>query len=41
MMLVLVLGNNFLVMFIGWRGGLCSYLLIGFYTDRLFDPQTG
>ena len=42
MMLVLVLGNNFLVMFIGWEGvGLCSYLLIGFYTDRLFDPQTG
>jgi NADH-quinone oxidoreductase subunit L len=34
-MLNLVLGNNLLVMFLGWEGvGLCSYLLIGFwYTD--------
>ncbi|HUU33281.1 MAG TPA: NADH-quinone oxidoreductase subunit L, partial [Vicinamibacterales bacterium] len=31
-MLLLVLGANFLVMFVGWEGvGLCSYLLIGFY----------
>lgn len=31
-MLVLVLGDNFAVMFLGWEGvGLCSYLLIGFY----------
>ena len=31
-MLVLVLGANFLVMFVGWEGvGLCSYLLIGFW----------
>ena len=30
-MLLLVLGDNFLVMFVGWEGvGLCSYLLIGF-----------
>ena len=31
-MLMLVLGSNVLVMFVGWEGvGLCSYLLIGFY----------
>jgi len=31
-MLVLVLGANLLVMFVGWEGvGLCSYLLIGFW----------
>ena len=30
-MLMLVLGDNFLVMFVGWEGvGLCSYLLIGY-----------
>ena len=34
-MLTLVLADNFLLMFVGWEGvGLCSYLLIGFYTDR-------
>ncbi len=34
-MLVLVLANNFLVLFVGWEGvGLCSYLLIGFYFRR-------
>ena len=31
-MLLLVLGSNYLIMFIGWEGvGLCSYLLIGFW----------
>jgi NADH-quinone oxidoreductase subunit L len=31
-MLVLVLGGNYIIMFIGWEGvGLCSYLLIGYW----------
>lgn len=31
-MLLLVMGNNYLIMFMGWEGvGLCSYLLIGFW----------
>lgn len=31
-MLVLVLGSNYVMLFIGWEGvGLCSYLLIGFW----------
>lgn len=34
-MLLLVLGGNYLIMFIGWEGvGLCSYLLIGFWFKR-------
>src|SRR6188508_1928402 len=34
-MLVLVLGANFPVMFVGWEGvGLCSYLLIGFWYKK-------
>jgi NADH-quinone oxidoreductase subunit L len=41
-MLLLVLGNNYLVMFVGWEGvGLCSYLLIGFYYDQPFPPYAG
>lgn len=34
-MLVLVLANNYLLMFVGWEGvGLCSYLLIGFWYEK-------
>ena len=34
-MLVLVLSNNFLLLYVGWEGvGLCSYLLIGFWFER-------
>ncbi len=34
-MLLLVMGANYLIMFIGWEGvGLCSYLLIGFWNKK-------
>lgn len=34
-MLLLVMGNNFLMMFIGWEGvGACSYFLIGYYFEK-------
>jgi len=34
-MLILVLGNNLLMLFVGWEGvGLCSYLLIGFWFTK-------
>jgi NADH:ubiquinone oxidoreductase subunit 4 (subunit M) len=36
LMLVLVTGNNFLVMFLGWEGvGVCSYLLVHFWYTRV------
>ncbi len=38
-MLLLVLGDNLVVLFLGWEGvGLCSYLLIGFYYK---NPDNG
>jgi NADH-quinone oxidoreductase subunit L len=41
-MLILVLGANFLVLFVGWEGvGLCSYLLIGFYFLEKFATDAG
>ena len=34
-MLILVLADNFVLMFVGWEGvGLCSYLLIGYYFEK-------
>jgi len=34
-MLILVMADNYLLMFVGWEGvGLCSYLLIGFWFER-------
>jgi NADH-quinone oxidoreductase subunit L len=41
-MLVLVLGSNFPVMFVGWEGvGLCSYLLIGFWFKKQSASDAG
>ena len=41
-MLLLVLGANFLVMFVGWEGvGLCSYLLIGFWFHKQSASDAG
>ncbi len=41
-MLLLVLGSNFLVMFVGWEGvGLCSYLLIGFWYEKKSAADAG
>jgi NADH-quinone oxidoreductase subunit L len=41
-MLMLVLGDNLLVMFLGWEGvGLCSYLLIGFWYGDSYNAYCG
>ncbi len=41
-MLMLVLGNTFLVMFVGWEGvGLCSYLLIGYWYEKKSAADAG
>ncbi|MEO7919229.1 MAG: NADH-quinone oxidoreductase subunit L, partial [Thermoanaerobaculia bacterium] len=41
-MLILVLGANLPMLFIGWEGvGLCSYLLIGYYYDKGFAAAAG
>ncbi|MBP9706708.1 MAG: NADH-quinone oxidoreductase subunit L [Oligoflexales bacterium] len=42
MMLMLVLGNNLLLMFVGWEGvGLCSYLLIGYWYEQDENAAAG
>jgi NADH-quinone oxidoreductase subunit L len=41
-MLMLVLANNYLLLFVGWEGvGLCSYLLIGFYFHKKSAADAG
>lgn len=41
-MLILVLADNYVLMFVGWEGvGLCSYLLIGFWYDRQSASDAG
>ena len=41
-MLILVLGNNYVMMFVGWEGvGLCSYLLIGFWYEKQSATDAG
>ena len=42
MMLTLVLGASFVVLFVGWEGvGLCSYLLIGFWYEDIAKASAG
>lgn len=42
MMLLLVLGDNLPLMFVGWEGvGLCSYLLIGYWFDKDANAAAG
>jgi NADH-quinone oxidoreductase subunit L len=41
-MLILVLAQNYLLLFVGWEGvGLCSYLLVGFYLTEQFATTAG
>jgi NADH-quinone oxidoreductase subunit L len=41
-MLMLVLAQNYLLLFVGWEGvGLCSYLLVGFYFTEQFATNAG
>src|SRR5215831_6963903 len=41
-MLMLVLANNYALLFVGWEGvGLCSYLLIGFYFQKQSAGDAG
>ncbi|HYF00732.1 MAG TPA: proton-conducting transporter membrane subunit, partial [Planctomycetota bacterium] len=41
-MLILVMGSNLLLMFVGWEGvGLCSYLLIGFWYEKKENAAAG
>ena len=41
-MLLLITGNNLLLMFVGWEGvGLCSYLLIGYYFHKKSAGDAG
>ena len=41
-MLLLIMGGNYLVMFVGWEGvGLCSYLLIGFWFTDMQKAKAG
>lgn len=41
MMVILVTGSNYLVMFVGWEGvGVCSYLLVSFWFTRIAANQS-
>ncbi len=41
MMTILVTGNNYLLMFVGWEGvGVCSYLLVNFWYTRIAANQS-
>ncbi len=41
-MLILVMADNYLLMFLGWEGvGVCSYLLISFYRERPASARAG